>query len=205
MAPPRRVSEASGTTMSGSMACLEPSPSQVGQAPNGLLKENRRGSISAMVKPETGQANFSEKTMRSCVSFFDLLADSCEVSPAGRGLSANSAMASPSASLTQVSRLSARRAEMSSRTTTRSTTTSISCLYFLSRAGASAMSWNSPSILTRWKPFFISSAISLRYSPLRPRTIGASRNSRVPCGSARMRSTIWLTVWLSIGRPVAGE
>ena len=32
-----------------------------------------------------------------------------------------------------------------------------------------------PSILTRWKPFFCSSASSLRYSPLRPRTIGASR------------------------------
>ena len=32
-----------------------------------------------------------------------------------------------------------------------------------------------PSIFTRWKPRFISSASSLRYSPLRPRTIGASR------------------------------
>src|SRR3546814_13289687 len=40
------------------------SPSQAGQAPCGALKLNRRGSISAMVKPETGQANFSEKTMR---------------------------------------------------------------------------------------------------------------------------------------------
>jgi hypothetical protein len=28
------------------------------------LNENSRGSISAMVKPETGQANFSEKTIR---------------------------------------------------------------------------------------------------------------------------------------------
>jgi hypothetical protein len=28
------------------------------------LKENRRGSISSMVKPETGQANFSEKMRR---------------------------------------------------------------------------------------------------------------------------------------------
>ena len=42
-----------------------PSPSQVGQAPNGLLNENSRGSISGMVKPETGQANFAEKMMRS--------------------------------------------------------------------------------------------------------------------------------------------
>ena len=40
-----------------------------------------------MVKPETGQANFSEKRMRSCVSFFDLLALSSEVAEAGKGLS----------------------------------------------------------------------------------------------------------------------
>ena len=46
---------------------------------------------------------------------------------------------------------------------------------------------------------------SLRYSPLRPRTIGASSSSRVPSGIAMMRSTICETVWLSIGRPVAGE
>ena len=50
------------------------SPSQVGQAPPGLLKENSRGSISGMVKPETGQANSPENRMRSWVSFFDLLA-----------------------------------------------------------------------------------------------------------------------------------
>ena len=54
------------------MARWLPSPSQAGQAPNGLLNENSRGSISGMVKPETGQANFSENSMRSCVSFFDL-------------------------------------------------------------------------------------------------------------------------------------
>ena len=150
-----------------------PSPSQDGQAPKGLLKENSRGSISGMVKPETGQANFSENTMRSCVSF--LFCSTAPASAGSFGLSANSAMAMPSASCSAVSRLSASRLAMSGRTTSRSTTTSISCLSFLSSAGASAISWNSPSILTRWKPFFISSASSLRYSPLRPRTIGASR------------------------------
>ncbi|MNK74931.1 hypothetical protein D3C87_944550 [compost metagenome] len=51
-------------TRSASKASLTPRPSQVGQAPKGLLNENSRGSISLMVKPETGQANFSEKTMR---------------------------------------------------------------------------------------------------------------------------------------------
>ena len=54
------------------MARWLPSPSQVGQAPNGLLKENSRGSISGIVKPDTGQANFSENRIRSCVSFLDL-------------------------------------------------------------------------------------------------------------------------------------
>src|SRR3954449_7461931 len=47
--------------------------------------------------------------------------------------------ASPSASFRAVSKLSASRASMPSRTTMRSTTTSMSCLYFLSRAGASSI------------------------------------------------------------------
>ncbi len=53
-----------GTTRSSSNTSFSPRPSQAGQAPWGALNENRRGSISAMVKPETGQANFSEKVMR---------------------------------------------------------------------------------------------------------------------------------------------
>src|SRR5580704_7121864 len=51
-------------TRSASIFCSRPSPPQAGQAPNGLLKENSRGSISEMVKPDTGQANFSENMMR---------------------------------------------------------------------------------------------------------------------------------------------
>ena len=77
------------------MARWLPSPSQAGQAPNGLLKENSRGSISGMVKPDTGQANFSEKRMRSWVSFADLLTESAPVWLASSGLSANSATARP--------------------------------------------------------------------------------------------------------------
>src|SRR5207248_1931599 len=50
-----------------------------------------------MVKPETGQAKRSENRIRSWVSFFDLLAEPSEVSAIGNGLSANSAMALPSA------------------------------------------------------------------------------------------------------------
>ena len=42
-----------------------PSPSQAGQAPNGLLNENSRGSISGIVNPDTGQANLAEKIVSS--------------------------------------------------------------------------------------------------------------------------------------------
>ncbi len=63
-----------------------PRPSQAGQAPAGALNENSRGSISSMVKPETGQAKRAENVMRSCVSFLLLLAPS--VSSFGSGLSA---------------------------------------------------------------------------------------------------------------------
>ena len=49
---------------SASTVCSKPRPPQCGQAPKGLLKENSRGSISGMVKPETGQANLAEKMMR---------------------------------------------------------------------------------------------------------------------------------------------
>ena len=78
-----------GTTSSGSNCNSVPRPSHVGQAPAGALNENSRGSISSMVKPETGQAKRAEKVTRSCVSFFDLLAPL--VSEAGSGLSASSA------------------------------------------------------------------------------------------------------------------
>ena len=53
-----------GTTRSSSKISFSPSPSHAGQAPCGALKLNRRGSISLIVKPLTGQANFSLKTMR---------------------------------------------------------------------------------------------------------------------------------------------
>ncbi len=138
MAPALRLSVRSGTTRSASKRISVPRPSHLGQAPAGALKENRRGSISSMVKPETGQANRAENVMRSCVSFFDRFGAS--VSSFDKGLSAYSASAIPSASSSAVSKLSASRVAMSARTTRRSTTTSMSCLYFLSSLGASAIS-----------------------------------------------------------------
>ena len=94
---------------------------------------------------------------------------------------------------------------MPSRTTTRSTTTSMSCFSFLSSFGASAIRCSVPSTFTRSKPRRWNSANSLRNSPFLPRATGASSSSRVPSGMASTRSTIWLTVCASIGRPVAGE
>ena len=156
-----------------------PIPAQVGQAPVGELKEKRRGSISGMVKPETGQANFWLKVMRGGDVSSPLLACgerssrsserpgeglgdsaspgvSCflcaspvprdrglDLSPLPRGevggASANSMTAMPSAISSAVSSESARRAAMSGRTTRRSMTTSMSCLNFLSSAGASSI------------------------------------------------------------------
>jgi hypothetical protein len=59
-----------------------------------LLNENSRGSISLIVKPETGQANFSENSSR-------------RGSASPGSVSAHSATAMPSASFSAVSRLSA--------------------------------------------------------------------------------------------------
>ncbi|MNT63658.1 hypothetical protein D3C72_2014910 [compost metagenome] len=71
-------------TRSASKASLTPRPSQVGQAPKGLLNENSRGSISLMVKPDTGQANFSEKTIRRGSSPSGALAHSAVAMPSAR-------------------------------------------------------------------------------------------------------------------------
>ena len=123
-------------TRSASICGSTPRPPHFGQAPNGLLNENSRGSISGMVKPDTGQANFSENTRRSAVSLRCLLA----LAPSTAAPSATSAIASPSASFSACSSESASRVAMSARTTMRSTTTSMSWVNFLSSAGTSAIS-----------------------------------------------------------------
>src|SRR4051794_8865282 len=74
-----------GTTSSGSNSSFSPSPSQAGQAPCGALKLNSLGSISAMVKPETGQANFSEKVIRPGGALSERTAR-VSPSPSGEGL-----------------------------------------------------------------------------------------------------------------------
>src|SRR6185295_5857128 len=92
-----------------------------------IVDENSRGSISEMVKPDTGQANLEEKTICFCLPSFSFS-------------SANSTTSRPSASLSAVSIESGRRLPISGLTTIRSTTISISCLSFLSKAGVAPMS-----------------------------------------------------------------
>ena len=133
IAPSDTRTVTSGTISLSSKNSSTPSPSQTGQAPKGALNENSRGSISGMVKPDTGQANFSENTIRSG-------------SPSAGAVSST---AIPSARFSAVRKLSASRVSMPPRTTIRSTTTSMSWRSFLSSAGTSSISKNCPSTLTR--------------------------------------------------------
>ncbi len=128
-APCAKVRLWSGTINRSSKKSSIPKPSQIGQAPKGALKEKSRGSISDIVNPETGQANFSEKVMR--------LTSVTSSSPPSR---AASKIAMPSARLSAVRKLSARRVSMPARTTIRSTTTSILWRRFFSSVGTSSNS-----------------------------------------------------------------
>ena len=60
MAPSAIVFFELGTTKLGSTFKLTPIPSHSSQAPYGLLKEKSLGSISSIVKPLSGHANFVE-------------------------------------------------------------------------------------------------------------------------------------------------
>ena len=88
-----------------------PTPWQSGQAPNGELKENWRGSSSGSDSPQTGQANRSENTTDSR-------------SAGLRPWRTTSTI--PSVVLSAVSIESASRDRSPARTTSRSTTTAMS-------------------------------------------------------------------------------
>ena len=65
IAPSFILKVSSVTINSSSKKASFPIPSHFGQAPNGLLKENIRGSISSNLKPETGHYYFSDKVILS--------------------------------------------------------------------------------------------------------------------------------------------
>ena len=134
MAPSPRVAPGSGTTSSGSTSIRVPSPWHSGQAPNGELNENDRGSSSSVsIGCSLGQAIFSENR------------SSRPGSLAGR--STKSKTTSPPARPSAVSTESVSRRLADALTASRSTTTSIVCFFCLSSLGGSSREWVSP--LTR--------------------------------------------------------
>jgi hypothetical protein len=87
----------------------------------------------------------------------------------------------------------------------RSTTTSIVCLNFLSRTISSSSSRSSPSTFTRVNPSARSSSKTSLYSPLRSRTTGALTVNLMPSSSRSTWSTIASIDWPAIGRPQIGQ
>ena len=162
---------------------------QRGHAPCGELKEKIRGSSSGMTGPWSGQANFSE---------YSVTVPWCRRAGWAIGVSIS---IMPSASATAVSIESARRLRRSPRMTRRSTTIEMSCLYFLSSTISSSSIRSSPSIFAREKPSERSSSRTLPYSPLRPRTSGASTMKRVPSSSSITWSMICSADCPAIGLP----
>src|SRR6202034_2689026 len=123
IAPSARVLAGSDTTSSGSTSSLVPSPVQSGQAPQGELNENDRGSSSSKDKSSYRQARCSEYIRSRCGSFSGRSTKSSTTTPPDRVR----AVSTESVSL--------RRAD--SLTSSRSTTTSMSCFSYFFSAGSS--------------------------------------------------------------------
>ena len=153
-------------------------PVHSGQAPYGLLKENERGSTSNDASGcSLGHAIFSLKRRSR--------------SGEPSGSSTRSTVSTPPARPSAVSTLSVSRRLLDGLATSRSTTTSIVCLSFFSssgRLGSATRSRRRPGPAR--SPCVCSSRKRSAYSPLRPRTTGASTWKRVPSGSSSSRSTI---------------
>ena len=69
IAPSAIESPGSGMTSDGSTSFTTPNPEQAGQAPDGLLKENNRGSISGSEILQSMHAKVSENVLSSHFSF----------------------------------------------------------------------------------------------------------------------------------------
>ena len=113
---------------------LRPSPVQRSHAPCGELNEKIRGSSSGIDVPHFRHAKRSEN---------------CSISPGAPSRGSSSISMIPSASATAVSTESTSRLRTSWRSTSRSTTTEMSCLNFLSSSIGSSSSSSSPSTFTR--------------------------------------------------------
>ena len=120
-----------GTTSLGSTFNFTPIPSHSSHAPYGLLNENNLGSISSIVKPLSGHANFVEKISFSV--FLNFL---------GNVSFSYSTKIKPFAKLTAVSTLSASLLPKEEFITILSTNTEISCFNFLFNSGILSISYN---------------------------------------------------------------
>jgi hypothetical protein len=127
-----------------------------------------------MVKPETGQANFSENSIRSWVSFNDLLAEPpAEVSASAaacRRIRRLPAVGKPEAGLKAVGKA---RGDVIAHDDAVDHDVDVVLVFLVERRHVGDLVVLAVD-LDPLKPFFMSSASSLRYSPLRPRTTGAS-------------------------------
>ena len=111
----------------------------------------------------------------------------------------------PPASFSAVSIESVIRCLAFALTASRSTTTSMVCFSCFLSFGGSVSGCTVPSTRARAKPLDCSSAKRSTYSPLRPRTTGASTWNRVPSSIASTRSTICCGVCLEIAEPQIGQ
>ena len=192
IAPSPRVAPGSWITSSASTSMRVPSPWHSGQAPNGELNENDRGSRSSVsIGCSLGQAIFSENR------------SSRPGSLAGRSTKSNTT--SPLARPSAVSTESVSRRLLDALTASRSTTTSIVCFFCLSSLGGSSREWVSPLTRAREKPWVWSWRNRSTYSPLRPRITGASTWKRAPSSRVSTRSTICCGVCREIGAPQVGQ
>ena len=129
MAPSAILFFSLGTTNFGSTFNFIPIPSHSSHAPYGLLKENNLGSISSIVKPLSGHANFVEK-----IKFSVFLNSFGNVS------FSYSTNISPLAKFTAVSTLSANLLPSEELITILSTSIDMSCLIFLFNSGILSIS-----------------------------------------------------------------
>ena len=123
-APSPSVADGSVTTSSGSTSIRVPRPWHSGQAPKGELNENDRGSSSSVsIGWSLGQAIRSENF--------------CSRAGSLASRSTNSKTTRPPASPSAVSTESVSRRLLLALAASRSTTTSMVCLFFLSSVGGS--------------------------------------------------------------------
>ena len=184
-APSAKDTSPSGITRSSSTSMVLPMPKQAGQAPNGLLNENIRGSIAGKEIWQSGQAK--------CWLYM------CD----GPSISCTTTIPSPH--LAAVSMESDRRLSMPSLTTKRSITISKSCFLVLASSISSSKVRISPSTRTRANPSLRRRSNNCLCSPFLPRNKGAIMSNLVRSGKVITSSVICSIDCCEIGLPHCGQ